>query len=193
MSARPTAKLMIATNSLPRFNDRTNAVWRRILIVPFPKVIEDEKQIKDLDEQLKRELPGIFNWALDGLDLLYKNGRFIEPSESKDLLEDYRKDSDPARAFLMENYIFSPNGQGQPCSEVYEQYKQYCKTNSYCPLSNRHFGQQVHRIFPHTDRVRWGTRDERIWTYKGLVLQSENYQEIENVKIGKEEDENVSY
>lgn len=179
LSARPTAKLMIATNSLPRFNDRTNAVWRRILLVPFPKVIEDEKQIADLAEQLKRELPGIFNWAIDGLELLTKNGRFIEPSESKQLLENYRRDSDPARAFLLEYYIFSPNGQGQACAEVYEHYKQFCETNGHRPMSNRHFGRQVHRIFLNTERCLWGTRDERIWTYKGLVKQSKIYRESE--------------
>ena len=87
LSAKPTAKIMIATNALPRFNDRTHAIWRRILLVPFPKIIESENQIKDLAEQLKRELPGIFNWALDGLEQLNKAGRFIEPQESKALLK----------------------------------------------------------------------------------------------------------
>ena len=29
----PTAKIMVATNDLPRFNDRSQAIWRRILLV----------------------------------------------------------------------------------------------------------------------------------------------------------------
>jgi len=169
LSARPTAKLMIATNSLPRFNDRTDAVWRRILLVPFPKVIEEKAQIKDLAGQLKRELPGIFNWALDGLDKLNKAGRFIEPNESKELLEEYRRDSDPARAFLLENIIYSPNGTGKPCTELYQEYEQYCKDNGYKAIENAQFGKQVKRIFPQTEKVRRGTRDERINIYKGLV------------------------
>lgn len=180
LSAKPTAKIMIATNALPRFNDRTHAIWRRILLVPFPKIIEDERQIKDLAEQLKRELPGIFNWALDGLDKLNKTGRFIEPQESKALLEEYRRNSDPARAFLLENYIYSPNGCGQPCKELYEKYVQYCETNNCRPLNNRHFGQHVKRIFRQTERVRWGSRDERTYTYKGLVSQQNTiYQDTE--------------
>lgn len=171
LSARPTAKLMIATNSLPRFNDRTNAIWRRILLVPFPKVIEEKSQVKDLAQQLKRELPGIFNWALDGLEKLNKAGRFIEPAESKERLEDYRRDSDPARAFLLENYIFSENGCGRPCKEVYEEYVQCCKENNCRPMASRTFGKHVKRVFPQIERVRWGSRDDRTWTYKGLVSQ----------------------
>jgi P4 family phage/plasmid primase-like protien len=172
ISAKPTAKIMIATNQLPRFNDRTQAIWRRILLVPFPKVIEDEQQIKDLADQLKRELPGIFNWALDGLDKLNKAGRFIEPQENKELLEEYRRDSDPARAFLLENYIFSPNGQGQPCIKLYEEYVQYCNMNNCLPMRNTQFGQHVKRIFPQTERVRWGSDNNRIYTYRGLVSQA---------------------
>ena len=179
ISAIPTAKVMIATNALPRFNDKTHAVWRRILLVPFPIVIKIEKQITDLAEQLKKELPGIFNWALDGLDTLNKNGRFIEPAESKERLEEYRRDSDPARAFLMENYIFSRNGQGQPCVNVYEHYKKFCNENGHQALSNRYFGRQVKRIFPDTERVRYGSDNDRVYTYRGLVLQSESYQEAQ--------------
>jgi P4 family phage/plasmid primase-like protien len=180
LSAKPTAKIMIATNQLPRFNDRTHAVWRRILLVPFQKIIEDEQQIKDLAEQLKRELPGIFNWALDGLDKLNKADRFIEPQESKALLEEYRRDSDPARAFLLENYTYSPNGSGQPCKELYDEYVQFCETNGNRPLGNRQFGRSVKRIFPDTEKVRWGSRDERTYTYKGLVSQQNTiYQDTE--------------
>lgn len=169
LTARPTAKLMIASNSLPRFNDRTNAIWRRILLVPFPKIIEDKAQIKDLAEQLKRELSGIFNWALDGLDKLNAAGRFIEPQLSKELLEEYRRDSDPARAFLLENYIYSPNGCGQPCNKLYQEYVQYCEKNGCRPMRNTQFGQHVKRTFPQTERVRLGCRDERTYIYKGLV------------------------
>ena len=169
LSAKPTAKIMIATNALPRFNDRTHAIWRRILLVPFPKIIESENQIKDLAEQLRRELSGIFNWTLDGLEQLNKAGRFIEPSESKKFLEEYRRDSDPARAFLMENYIYSLDGCGVPSNDLYQEYVQYCKSNGCRPMRNTQFGQSVKRVFPEVEKVRWGSRDDRSYIYKGLV------------------------
>ena len=169
--AVPTAKIMIATNSPPRFNDKTEGIWRRILFVPFDKVIHDEDQIKDLAEQLKHELPGILNWALDGLQKLNDAGGFTIPEKTKELVEEYRRDSDPARAFLLEKYIFSPNAWGVNCTELYNEYKQYCEENGYRPMSNRLFGRQVRRVFPTIKRVRLGGRDDREWVYQELVSQ----------------------
>ncbi len=162
---------MIATNSPPRFNDKTEGIWRRILFVPFDKVIHDEDQIKDLAEQLKHELPGILNWALDGLQKLNDAGGFTIPEKTKELVEEYRRDSDPARAFLLEKYIFSPNAWGVNCTELYNEYKQYCEENGYRPMSNRLFGRQVRRVFPTIKRVRLGGRDDREWVYQELVSQ----------------------
>ncbi|MBA7656073.1 hypothetical protein ES703_63986 [subsurface metagenome] len=166
--APPTAKVMIATNALPRFNDKTRAIWRRILLIPFDKVIADEAQITNLAEKLKTELSGILNWGLKGLKKLNNAGRFIEPEKNKELIEDYRKDSDPARAFLLYYYMFSPNGCGTPCTEVYEQYRQYCIDNGYKALGSRFFGRQVKRVFPDVNKVRPGSRD-REYVYEGLV------------------------
>ncbi len=168
VQARPTAKVMIATNALPRFNHKTMGIWRRILLVPFDKIIADAAQIKDLAKQLKRELPGILNWAISGLKKLNENG-FVVPNNSKTLLEDYRKDSDPARAFLLENYTMSFNGEGTGCAELFKAYCQYCEDNRCRPMNNRTFGRQVKRIFPDVERRQSGGREQRNWVYEGLV------------------------
>jgi P4 family phage/plasmid primase-like protien len=168
--ALPTAKIMVATNALPRFNDKTAGIWRRILFVPFEKVIPEELQVKDLAEQLKRELPGILNWALEGLQKLNRDG-FLVPEKSKELLEEYRRDADPARAFLLENYTYSPNAYGVNCGDLYDRYKQWCNENGCRPMSSRIFGQHVRRMFPKVERARMGPREERQYVYKGLVRQ----------------------
>lgn len=169
ISAAPTCKIMISTNSLPRFSDKTQAIWRRILFVPFNKIIPDEKQIKDLAERLKRELPGILAWAIVGLQKLNENGGFSIPENSKNLVEEYRKDSDPSRAFLLENYEYNGDGYGVSCSELYSEYKQYCDENGYKPMGNRLFGRQVRRIFPEIERTRPGSGNNRQWMYEGLA------------------------
>lgn len=172
VSATPTAKIMIATNSLPRFNDKTRAVWRRILLMPFDKEIPENVQVKDLAEQLKTELPGILNWAIVGLQKLNESGGFSIPEINKDLLEQYRRDSDPTRAFLLENYMYSPNGYGMPCGELYREYKLYCEQNGYKAMGNRLFGHQVRRAFPELKRTRPGSGDSRDWIYEGLTSQT---------------------
>lgn len=170
LSATPTAKVMISTNALPRFNDRTHATWRRILLVPFPQIFPEERQITDLAAQLKGELPGILNWAMEGMSELNKADRFTEPPENKDLLEEYRRDSDPARAFLQENYIHTPDAEGQPRRQVYESYLQYCKDNGCKPMGNRHFGKTVKTTFPRSETIRQGPRGKQFRVYSGLVV-----------------------
>lgn len=168
---KPTAKFMIATNAKPRFNDKTQGIWRRILLIPFNRVIAEQNQIKDYAKQLMKERPGILNWALKGLRTLNENGGFMIPSNQKELLEEYRRDADPARAFLLENYSYSPNGEGTPCAEVFAEYCQYCDMNKCRPMNNRTFGRQVRRIFPDGLRKQIGSRGHQVWVYKGLVNQ----------------------
>lgn len=165
----PTAKVMIATNALPRFNDKTRAIWRRILLVPFDKVIPDDVQIIDLADRLKTELSGILNWTLEGLQKLNEAGRFTESDKSKELIEEYRRDADPARAFLLENYTMVLDGEGTGCAGIFETYVQYCDRNKCRPMNNRTFGRQVKRAFPDAERVQIGGRGSQQWIYQGLV------------------------
>ena len=169
ISARPTAKVMISTNSLPRFNDKTLGVWRRILLVRFEKTISEDAQIKNYADLLKEELPGILNWSLEGLRKLEEAGRFTIPKSHAEFIEQYRRDSDPARAFLMENFTVFPNSDGTSCHKVYEKYAQYCTENNCRPMNAANFGRNVRRIFPDVKRQRIGGRDSREWKYTGLV------------------------
>jgi|WetSurMetagenome_2_1015567.scaffolds.fasta_scaffold88981_2 P4 family phage/plasmid primase-like protien len=82
---KPTAKLLISTNALPRFNDKSQAIWRRVILVPFDFTVEENKQNKNLADELKEELPGILNRALTGLDRLNKSG-FTKPAGQKELM-----------------------------------------------------------------------------------------------------------
>jgi putative DNA primase/helicase len=166
---QPTAKLLIATNSLPRFGDKTQAIWRRILLVPFDLSLEDKYQIRNKAEQLKRELPGVLNWALIGLDRLNTNRGFTVPQGQRDLMEEYRRDADPARAFLMDHYEGSLNGAYVSCADVYKTYRTFCEANGYREMGERSFGQHVRRIFPRVERQRIGPRDNRGYVYMGLV------------------------
>jgi len=179
IDARPTAKVMIATNTLPRFSDRTWGIWRRLLLVPFNKTISESQQIKTLATELKKELSGIFNWALAGLDRLNRQGQFTVPAEHAALLEDYRRDADPARSFLCERYTFSPNAYGVSTTEAYKSYRDWCATNGYQPLNEQHLGRQVKRIFPGCERKRPGARGEQKYIYTGLVVCEQS--EVETV------------
>jgi phage/plasmid-associated DNA primase len=91
------------------------------------------------------------------------------PADSKAMLEEYRRDANPARAYLLENYAPANNGEYIVCETLYREYATWCKDKNYHPLADRTFGKEVHRAFPAVERKRTGGRDVREWAYDGLV------------------------
>lgn len=167
ISARPTARLVFSTNSLPRIVDRSSGIWRRMLLIPFSVVIPEKDQDKQLVQKLSTELPGILNWAIEGLWRLRAQG-FTEPAVSKRALAEYRLDSNPAQAFLADNATEAPEG-AVPCKDLYRSYRTWCEEHGAKPLDERQFGREVRRKFPRVERKKLGPRGNQKWTYFGIM------------------------
>lgn len=166
-SAVPTARVMLATNNRPRFTDRSNGLWRRMILVPWRVQIQEEEKVKGMDKDWwwikSGELPGIFRWALGGLKRLRQQKRFTESELCNTALEDYRIESNPAREFLTDNCeaneYFTVMTQ-----DLYASYKKWCGEHGYHPLGEKMFGREVARIFPKAIRKR--TREAGILKYE---------------------------
>ncbi|MBN1125077.1 MAG: hypothetical protein JXA82_08715 [Sedimentisphaerales bacterium] len=147
----PTAKMMILTNELPRFRDRSEGVWRRVILCPFNAVIPKEKQNKRLKEQLEAELPGILNLAILGLKSLRESGGFIEPAVCRAALDDYRREADPIRAFLLDNYVPSSELDKVYREKIYRELCIYCEENGHKKPSVVTLGKEIKHLFPNVD------------------------------------------
>ena len=89
----PHFKLWLATNNLPTISGMDDAIWRRIRVIEFPVQIPPERQDKTLADRLIKELPGILQWALEGLGEWRKIG--LDPPESVlQSTRSYREDND---------------------------------------------------------------------------------------------------
>ncbi|MEX2025863.1 MAG: phage/plasmid primase, P4 family, partial [Pirellulaceae bacterium] len=75
----PTARLIMAVNNRPRFSDRSDGVWRRMLLVPWRIQIGQEERIPNMDKpwwwERQGELPGMLLWAIRGLARLRQQGQ----------------------------------------------------------------------------------------------------------------------
>ncbi len=99
----PTAKHMIATNHLPRINDRTEATFNRLMLLPMLNSILPENQDRDLKQKIEAELPGIFAWAIEGAKrLASRGGEWREPESGRILMTEYKDEQNPIRQFLRE-------------------------------------------------------------------------------------------
>lgn len=176
VTATPTARLMLACNNRPRFNDKSSGIWRRMQIVPWLIQIQKHERIRNMDKawwwKKTGELPGIFNWALVGLYRLREQGGFTESKLMEEAISDYMMESNPARSFLMEHVEHTSKPEEQlsflKSSVLYKLYSAWTKDNGYKPLSEKQFGKEVKRLFPSMKKTQRGPRALRAWCYSGI-------------------------
>lgn len=152
----PSARLTFATNVLPRFADSSQGLWRRLLLFPFKVQILDPKDQdrKFVDIQYWKssgELPGIFNWALEGLLRLRVNKAFTVSNEMREAVGSFEKESNPTREFLLDS-CDAVNGAELSTTELYEKYKAYMLCCGHQPLAMNLFTNEVKLAFPNVQK-----------------------------------------
>jgi len=162
----PKTKHAVATNILPRIDDKTWGTFERLLVIRFPNVIPAGEMDRNLTAKLVEEMPGILNWAIAGARRLYENaGQFTKIAESEELLEEYREDQNPVFAFLEEKCDWE-EGHTIPYTEFWEKFvKWYGK-----PLSRSALGRWIGPAGVETAKKRDGHRTVKVicdyrWQY----------------------------
>lgn len=137
------ARLAFNANELPRDVEHTEAFFRRFLIIHFDQFIPAERRDHGLAKRIiESELPGVFNWTLAGLDRLTVNRDFSESTPVRQMLEDYRRESDSTAMFLEEEgYV--PSDNWIRLKDLYPRYRTFCSENGYMPLGNIKFVQRL--------------------------------------------------
>lgn len=147
----PTALLTFATNVLPRNHDRSNGIWRRLLLLKFEQEFMEDRQDRRLANETfwneSGEMPGILNWALEGLARLVMNDMFTKSERNKQSVEAYRLECNPAREFILDNYM-ECEGKELNSHEAYAAYAEEMKNTGRKALGIAQFTGEVKRAFP---------------------------------------------
>ena len=77
-------------------------------MISFTITIPEEKQNKDLLSELKQELSGVLNWALDGC-LMWQDEGLGYPDEIREATKSYRFEMDNVGSFLQDYCILADN------------------------------------------------------------------------------------
>ena len=141
----PTAKLIFACNLLPQFTDRTEGIWRRLMVIPFLNSFLDGAADEQRGTRLLAELPGIFNWMLEGAKRLYRQRGFTACDVCSEWAQKHRFDSDPFQQFCDACVVLEP-GDAVIKEALYGKYQNYCEDNGRRPQSSTHFYQQVLKL-----------------------------------------------
>jgi putative DNA primase/helicase len=109
----PQGKIVWAMNNLPYLSDRSGAIDSRVVIIPMARQIPRDEWDLELDEKLALELAGIFNFALEGLARLRRQGFFTPVAQSEKMSSEYRKMQDIYQAFLEDEQWCQLDGKTQ--------------------------------------------------------------------------------
>jgi P4 family phage/plasmid primase-like protien len=128
----PSAKHIFVANQLPDTENDDAAFYRRILLVAFPHTVPSDKRDTDLDRKLQNELPGILNWALEGLQRLREQGGFTGDLTPGHTAEKWDKWGHTADRFASHCLEIGNAGKVEPVpkKKVYRVYQQFCEQES---------------------------------------------------------------
>ncbi|MCH4821760.1 phage/plasmid primase, P4 family [Gramella lutea] len=137
------AKLMFNTNELPSNVEHNHGFFRRFMIIPFKVTIEEHQQDRQLSQKIiKSELPGIFNWVMDGLRRLLKNKAFTESEIIENQVDEFKRDSNSVLSFIDEEKYVKSMTDVTSLSDLYTNYKIYCSANNNSPCSKKKFSKR---------------------------------------------------
>lgn len=106
ISYRPYCRLLFLVNNLPDSSDVTEGYFRKLMIIPFSKTFKKEDQNVNLKSELLEELPGILNWAIQGLKRLReRNYQFSPCTVIEESERNYFEEQNPVLDFCQAHVI----------------------------------------------------------------------------------------
>lgn len=139
------AKLTFAMNELPAMRDFSGGLKRRLLILKV-----DKKLTKDVKDQfplaeMKREMAGIFNAAMNGLRRALEQGNFSESEDMKENVRRWVKGNDVLSLFIEDECEVNKNLR-TPVKGLYEEYVTYCRGSGYKAMTRNNFNGRMEEM-----------------------------------------------
>ena len=171
LSTHIRGKWLVLGNHLPAITDHSIGFWRRWDIVPFNVTIKESERDPLLANSIIRtEMPGVLNWALEGLLRLQKRGAFevTLPVAMQNILSDAKRESNSVQAWLEENDIVASHSLQSTKDEIYENYREWCSRNGMASMASPRFWQTIRGIVS-LDEVRRREGSQQV-RYCNLLL-----------------------
>ncbi|MGI6102308.1 MAG: phage/plasmid primase, P4 family [Bacillota bacterium] len=137
----PTHKIWLATNHKPIIRGTDHAIWRRIRLIPFSMKIAEEKKDPQLVDKLKKELPGILAWAVEGCLQWQEHGLGL-PEEVKAATDKYRQEMDVLGDFIDECCYVDVSAIAS-AQDLYDEYREWCETTGERAQTRTWFGRRL--------------------------------------------------
>ena len=161
-------RIVLTCNQLPRFLDPSGALHHRLLVVNFERSFAG-KEDRSLPGAIRRELPGIFSWAIRGWEDLRTTGYFVEPRSSQAVLAEAKHVLSPISAFLEECCELDANTSVQ-IDSLWKAWQAWCKQTGHQSGSQSKLGTDLRAVFPAIERNQLRVDGKPRYFYRGLQL-----------------------
>lgn len=160
----PEFKIWIGTNHKPTIRGTDVGIWRRIKLIPFEVNIPKDKVDKTLKYKLRKELPQIFNWAVQGCIKWQEEGLEL-PKCVQDATKEYKAEMDILTNF-MEQCIEIDYKSPEPimAPQLFNLYTVWAQKNNEYQMTSRKFYLEIVKKVPEKTRIDKGV------CYKGIKL-----------------------
>ena len=127
-------RFVAMANELPRLTDASGALAGRMILFQMTRSFYGREDL-GLTDRLLKELPGVLNWAIDGLARLNARGYFVQPASGREAIEDLEDLASPVGSFVRERCMVGKE-------HTVERGKLFADWVSWCIEQGRHSGNQ---------------------------------------------------
>lgn len=168
----PYIKLLFSANDIPRMKDKTGAVLRRLVIIPFnarfSKYLPSGELDPDFNPYIKYELVEqssieyLIKVGVEGLKRIIENNEFTKSEKVQQQLDEYENENNPIKAFIDDCGVEMI--ENELTSDVYKRYQVFCAENSMQPMAKTTFSKQINkRLGFETVVVKLNNKSKRIF------------------------------
>lgn len=143
------AKFIFSANTIPRIKDKTGAVLRRLLIVPFNANFTRNDSDHDAGIKYKLQDQEVMEYliviGLEALKNVIANKGFTESEKVQEQLKEYEETNNPILGFFEECEMEGFQIENEQTDKVFKRYKEYCIGNNFNAMSKSEFSKALCR------------------------------------------------
>lgn len=177
------AKFHIGTNTEPELESENEAMIRRLCLIPYNQTFKhNASKSRTIDENHARELSGILNWAIAGLQRVIARRGIAYPDSVNLALEEYRVENFKLEAIIKETFRLPTEGNAEDLpgawisvNDAVAILNHKLTEHSKDTITAVAFGREMKAVYPEikTERRRVGGRKGSKYTYLFLHIVQE--------------------
>ena len=183
-------RIVIYSNEALQLTENSNALTGRMIVLKMSNSFYGKEDVT-LSDKLAKELPGIFNWAIEGQQrrMAREGQRFEQPATGRELLELMEELGNPIGSFVQDAMRYDLGGHVHK-DDAFTCWKKWAIAKNIPPGTDLAFKRrflaatQDHRVV--ADRMR--VNGEQVNIYRGIVLNEKAQKYINSISAFEREE-----